>query len=65
MKVILEIESEEDRKGLEELIKMVPGNIRLVDKKKRPIESLISFAEKNSLPVDKVNIPGRDERNER
>jgi len=65
MKVILEIETEEDRRGLEELIKSVPGKIKMIDKKKRPMESLISFAEKNAYPVDKVIIPGRDERNER
>lgn len=65
MKVILEIESDKDRKQLEELIKSVPGRIKMVNKVKRPIESLLSFAEKNAYPVEKVIIPGRDERNER
>jgi hypothetical protein len=65
MKVILEIESDKDRKQLEELMKSVPGKIKMVNKMKRPVESLLSFAEKNAYPVDKVIIPGRDERNER
>ncbi|HOP31443.1 MAG TPA: hypothetical protein P5120_18405 [Spirochaetota bacterium] len=65
MKVILEIETDKDRKQLEELMKSVPGKIKMVNKMKRPIESLLSFAEKNAYPVDKVIIPGRDERNER
>ncbi len=65
MKLILEIESDRDRIQLEELIKSVPGRIKMVNKIKRPIESLLSFAEKNAYPVEKVVIPGREERNER
>ena len=65
MKVILEIETDKDRKQLEELMKSVPGKIKMINKMKRPIESLLSFAEKNAYPVDKVIIPGRYERNER
>lgn len=60
MKVVLEIETDEDRKGLEELLKSASGKIKMIEKKKRPIESLLSYAETNAYPVDKVIIPGRD-----
>ena len=65
MKLILEIENENEQKKLDEFLKSFRGKITAIQQNKRPIESLISFAEKNAFKVKKVTIPPRKERNER
>jgi len=46
-------------------LKAIPGKIKIITKTKRPIESLLAFAEKNVFHVKSVIIPGREERNEK
>ena len=67
MKLIIEIENEEDLAEAEKLMKEVPLTItsKYGEKKKRSIEALIAYAEKNTLFTEKLEIPSREERNAR
>jgi hypothetical protein len=65
MKLILEIENEKEQKKLEKFLKSFSGKITSLRRSTRPIESLLLFAEKNAVHVQKVIIPSREARNER
>ncbi|OHD71503.1 MAG: hypothetical protein A2W19_15970 [Spirochaetes bacterium RBG_16_49_21] len=65
MKLILEIENEKEQKKLEKFLKSFSGKITSSRRSTRPIESLLLFAEKNAVHVQKVAIPSREARNER
>ncbi len=65
MKLILEIENEKEQKKLEKFLKSFSGKITTARRSMRPIESLLSFAEKNAIHVKKITIPSREELNER
>ena len=65
MKVILEAQDKNEEKQLLKILKSFSGRKIPLRRSIRPMESLISFAEKNAVEVKKIIIPSRDERNER
>ncbi len=64
MKLVVNIDSRNEREKLKNYLKKYPGKL-LIRSSTRPIESLIAFAEHNACRIEKVDIPSRNERNER
>ncbi len=67
MRLILEIEKTDDLRRLERVITLLKPyfpKIRHTDKP-RNIQDFLDFAERESIPVEKLNIPDREARNAR
>ena len=67
MKLILELEDTDDLQHLERVIALLKPylpKIRYPDKMRR-IKEFLAFSERESIPVEKLNIPGRELRNAR
>lgn len=68
MKVVFEVENEQDVKSMEKIMK----KIRISDVKKQnkyiteqKVNSILEFANQHAIKVSKVEIPSREERNAR
>jgi len=67
MKVIMEIENEQEIKQYERFLKAVNPALDMVRKKRKIIKTaeFLNFIEKIAVPVDVVLIPDRESRNAR
>jgi hypothetical protein len=66
MRLIIELENDDDLSKAEKLIKLVKfSSVEKKVNKKDKIKSLLEFADKNSFHVKEVDIPSREERNAR
>jgi hypothetical protein len=66
MKVIVEIENDEDMKRVEIFLKFLqPTIIRSTVEKANKLREFIEFIEKEAIPVEKIIIPSREQRNAR
>lgn len=65
MQLILEIEENDDLQRLERVITLLKPYLPKVQcpEKLRKIQAFLDFAERESLLVEKLNIPDRDARN--
>ena len=67
MRLVMEIENERELKDVEKFLKTIPvsSHRKVLPSKRRNIAALIAFANKYPLKTDKIEIPSREERNER
>jgi hypothetical protein len=66
MKVIVEIENDEDMKRVERFLKFLqPASIRYTLENAKKIREFIEFIENEAIPVEKIIIPSREQRNAR
>ncbi len=70
MTIIIEVDNREDFEWLKPFLDKVAekSSIRLnysLQEKQKKIESFLDFTHKNPLKVSQLNIPNREERNER
>jgi len=66
MKVIVEIENDEDMKRVERFLKFLqPAIIKTTIEKANKIKGFLEFIDTESIPVEKIVIPCREERNAR
>jgi hypothetical protein len=66
MKVILEIENDEDLMRVERFLKFLqPAIIKNTIEKANKIKSFLDFIDTETMPVEKILIPCREERNAR
>lgn len=67
MKVIMEIENEQEMKQYERFLKAVNPALVIVRKKRKIIKTaeFLNSIEKIAVPVDVVHIPDRESRNAR
>lgn len=67
MRLILEIEENEDLQRLERVISLLKPYLPKIQypEKLRKIQSFLDFAERESIPLEKLSIHDRDLRNAR
>ena len=66
MKVILEIENDEDMQRVEKLLKFLqPTLIRNTLEKANKMKDFFDFVDKEAIHVQHIAIPNREERNAR
>ena len=66
MKVIVEIENDEDLKRVERFLKFLqPAIIKNTIEKANKIKSFLEFIDTETIQVEKIVIPCREERNAR
>ncbi len=64
MKLIIEIESDDELQKVQGLIKELPIHYASISSS-RNLNSFFDWCNKNAKFVDNINIPSREERNER
>lgn len=69
MKVILEIDNDEDVKIVEKLLKFLPPSViktktNGIDRAKK-VTDFLAFVDNEAIPVEQIIIPSREERNAR
>lgn len=67
MRLILEFEETDDMQHLERVIALLKPYLPRIQypDKMRKVKEFLAFSERESIPVEKLNIPGRELRNAR
>jgi hypothetical protein len=65
MKIIIEIENEDEIRRVEKTAGYIrPKSMKVIDKTNK-IKEFLDFIDKKTIIVDKITIPSREERHER